>query len=309
MTPTTIILFYKYTHVDDPTSWADAARNMAQQLHLKGRLLVAHEGVNGTFEGTPDEVEVFVKWMQEQPQFADVDFKRSEGTGDAFPKLAVKVRNEIVGWRLGEDDVNPQEMTGKYITAEELHEWIHSDKEFYIVDMRNDYEHAVGFFKNSVLPPLQNSRDLPSILPQLEHLRGKTIVTVCTGGVRCEKASGFLIKKGFADVYQLYNGIVTYMEKYPNEDFLGQLYVFDGRITMGFNVADPSHVVVGKCGWCGAATENYIDCAYLHCREKRHFLCCEPCVAKEGGFCTEICRGKHERGEVPGGQEDQEMRR
>ncbi len=309
MSATTITLFYKYTSIENPDAWAAEARNVAQRLQLTGRLLVAHEGINGTFEGVPEANEEFVAWLHAQPDFADVDIKRSVGTGSAFPRLAVKVRNEIVHWGLGELDVNPREVTGKYITAEELHAWIHSDKEFYIVDMRNDYEQVVGHFRNSFLVPMNTSRDLVKLMPNLEPLRGKTIVTVCTGGVRCEKASGFLVTQGFADVYQLHNGIVTYMEKYPNEDFLGQLYVFDSRMVMGFNVQDPAHVVVGICGRCGSATERYIDCAYLHCREKRRFLCCDACLESKGGFCSEICEGKHVRGEVPGGQEDQAKRK
>jgi UPF0176 protein len=109
--------------------------------------------------------------------------------------------------------------------------------------------------------------------------------------VRCEKASGFLVKHGFTDVSQLYGGIVTYMEKYPNEDFKGLLYVFDGRITMGFNVEAPEHEVIGKCEKCGEASEQYIDCAYIHCQGHRHILCCTNCQEEDGkAYCSERCK-------------------
>jgi UPF0176 protein len=102
--------------------------------------------------------------------------------------------------------------------------------------MRNDYEYKVGRFKNSILMPVQNFRDIPKTISYIEHLKNKTVVPVCTGGVRCEKASGFLVREGFKDGYQLQGGIVTFMEKFPASDFLGTLYVFDKRITMDFDV-------------------------------------------------------------------------
>lgn len=285
-----ILLYYKYTSIENPDELAAAQRVLMEKFNLKCRIIVAKEGINGTLEGLTGDTEEYTRIMRQDPRFADIDFKRSVGTGSAFPKISVKVRPEIVSLHLGESDFSPVETTGKYLKPEELHEWIAGGKEFYIVDMRNDYEHKVGHFANSILPPLKNFRDLPAVLPELENLKNKTVLTVCTGGVRCEKASGFLVKNGFNDVYQLYGGIVTYMEKYPNEDFKGTLYVFDGRVTMGFNVDDPKHEIVGVCELCGVTTENYIDCAYIHCRGRRHILCCDACRATQGGYCSEECR-------------------
>ncbi len=285
-----ILLFYKYIKLDNPEAVAAEQRTLCERLHLKCRSIIANEGVNVTLEGKKEDTEEYIRIMQADARFKDIHFKRSEGTGNAFPKISIKVRKEIVTLGLGDDDFSPTEITGKYLQAEELHDWFKSGKEFYIVDMRNDYEFAVGRFKNSILPNLTNFRDLPKNLPVLESLKDKTVLTVCTGGVRCEKASGFLVKNGFKDVYQLFGGIVTYMEKYPNEDFHGLLYVFDGRVTMGFNVSDPSHVVVGECHLCKAKTENYIDCKYIHCRGHRHILCCQDCEAKGGGYCSPNCK-------------------
>lgn len=286
-----ILLFYKYTPIAEPEVLAFEQRQLCEQLGLTGRLIFAREGINITLEGTEDSVAHYLKKLLSDERFKDVHVKRSPGTGTAFPKLSVKVRPEIVSAHLNGDDFSPTEITGKYITAEKLHEWIHSDKEFYIVDMRNDYEHKVGHFAGSILPALKNFRDLPEVLPHLEHLKDKTVVTVCTGGVRCEKASGFLVKHGFSDVYQLFGGIVTYMETYPNEDFKGLLYVFDGRVTMGFNVDDPKHEIVGKCELCDSPTEQCIDCGYLRCRGKRHILCCSKCLVEQGkGYCSSVCQ-------------------
>lgn len=287
-----ILLFYKYVPIEDPEAVAAEQRRLCAEFGFTCRSIVAKEGINITLEGETAKTEEYIKIMQADPRFSDIHFKRSAGTGSAFPKISVKVRKEIVSLGLGDDDFSPTETTGKYLQAEELHEWIHSGREFYIVDMRNDYEFDVGRFEGSILPSLKNFRDLRENVGELASLKGKTVVTVCTGGVRCEKASGFLVKNGFADVYQLYGGIVSYMEKYPNEDFKGVLYVFDGRVTMGFNLNDPKHEIVGVCRLCGSKTENYIDCAYIHCRGHRHILCCAECEAKEGGYCSTECRTK-----------------
>ena len=285
-----IVLFYKYIDITDPQALMNSQRLLCDSLGLKGRLIVAHEGINGTFEGMEGNISKYVSELKSDPRFADVHIKLSEGTGSAFPKLSIKVRDEIVSSHLGEKDIDPRKTTGKYLQPEELHQWIESKKEFYIVDMRNDYEFEVGHFAGSILPPLKNFRDLSGIIPSISNLKDKTVVTVCTGGVRCEKASGFLVDNGFADVYQLYGGIVSYMEKYPNENFKGALYVFDGRITMGFNLSDIKHEVVAKCWHCQQPTERYLDCAYIHCKGKRHFLCCDKCLESQEGCCSSVCK-------------------
>ncbi len=283
-----ILLYYKYTNIVDPDEFCEDQLLLCKQLGLKGRIIIAPEGINGTVEGLDENTQKYINEITRDPRFADINFKRSPGTGNAFPKLSVKARSEIVSAHLGDDDVNPAQITGKYLPAEDLHDWIHNGKEFYIVDMRNDYEHAVGFFKNSILPPLGHFRDLPKILPKLEHLKNKTVVTVCTGGVRCEKASGFLVKHGFKDVYQLHNGIVSYMEKYPDEDFAGKLYVFDGRVTMAFSNPEKKHEIVGRCRKCHVPNENFVNCLLPTCHD--HFICCAKCLNKKGeAFCSWRC--------------------
>lgn len=282
-----ILLYYKYTTIADPERFATEQRMLCEDLHLNGRLIIAKEGLNGTVEGTLEETEKYAAAMLADSRFADMNFKKSVGIGNAFPRLSIKVRAEIVSLHLGEADFSPTHITGKYVSPEELYGWIHDDKkELYIVDMRNDYEHKIGFFKNSILPPLKNFRDLPALLPTLEHLKNKTVVTVCTGGVRCEKASGFLVNNGFNDVYQLHNGIVSYMEKYPEEDFAGKLYVFDNRIAMGFNSPTVAHEIVGRCAHCSAPSENYVNCKLKSCNA--HFITCEVCSVS-GVFCSDKC--------------------
>jgi UPF0176 protein len=283
-----IVLFYKYVFIENPELLKKQQVHLCQKLGLTGRIIIAQEGINATVEGTEETIALYCKELLDDPRFFDTHLKKSTGTGHSFPKLSIKVRNEIVSGHLGEKDVNPNKVTGKYITADELHEWFENKKEFYIVDMRNDYEHAVGHFRNSILPKLTNFRDLPTILPEIEHLKGKTVVTTCTGGIRCEKASGFLVANGFSDVYQLYGGMVTYMEKYPNGHFLGKLYVFDGRVTMAFNETDPDRVVVGRCDKCKKPAEEYVNCGLDECH--RHFICCQDCRSdNDKAYCDSKC--------------------
>lgn len=282
-----VLLYYKYIHIDDPVKLMQQQRLLCQKLGLKGRILIASEGLNGTLEGIKEKTEEYCKQLQKNPQFSDIQFKKSIGTGMAFPKLKVKVRDEIVATHLGKDDLDSTQVTGKYLMAEQLHEWIKSKKEFYIVDMRNDYEQKSGYFEGSLLSGFDEFRDLPQILPKLNPLKGKTIVTVCTGGVRCEKASGFLVKNGFLDVYQLYGGIVTYMEKYPNQDFKGKLYVFDNRLVMGFNTDAPEHEIIGRCLLCNSASDNYVNCTNNLCH--LHFICCTNCLDEKGNAYCKGC--------------------
>jgi UPF0176 protein len=291
-----VLLYYKYVTVPDPEKARDAQRELCQILNLKGRIIVADEGINGTVEGFKADTEKYIKAMEKIPYFKGISYKKSTGTGTAFPKLSVKYRTEVVTTKV--KDLNPQQVTGKYLSADELHRWYEQGREFYIVDMRNDYEYISGYFENFI-PSGMHNYDLPDILPRLQHLKDKTVVTVCTGGIRCEKASGFLVTNGFADVYQLKDGIVTYMEKYPNKHFKGKLYVFDGRMTVGFNTDSPEHEVVGKCFHCGVACDTYANCEYDMCHY--HYICCENCRDKETGlaFDKPECKVKYLKYQQP----------
>ncbi len=173
---------------------------------------------------------------------------------------------------------------------EELRDWYESKQDFVVVDMRNNYEFASGHFKDSIQPDISASRHLPLAMGRLEPLKEKTIVTVCTGGVRCEKMSAYLMHKGFKDVRQLDGGIHTYMEKFPGKDFQGTLYTFDQRLTMDFGGAEGAErEVIGRCRLCGAKSERYADCAEDTCH--LHFLACDACRDEQGkAFCSPECK-------------------
>lgn len=290
-----ILLFYKYVFIDNPEETKEWFLNLSKKYKLTGRSIVAREGLNFTCEGKVADTENFITDIESDSRFRNIHFKRSVGTGKAFRKLSIKVREETVSGHLGVCDVDPNQLTGIHLAPEELHEWIHSGKKFHIIDMRNIYEHQVGKFAGSICPPLENFRDLPKIIKSIAHLKNETVVTVCTGGIRCEKASGYLLSQGFTDVYQLDGGIVSYMEKYPNEDFEGKLYVFDGRVVMGFYTDDPKHTVIGICEQCKKSTETFVNCDHSWCG--KHFLLCRDCQksmkAKGLVTCVGKCRMRH----------------
>ena len=266
-----ILLYYKYVHLIDPETVCLWQKNLCEKLGLTGRIIVAAEGINGTVEGELKNTKAYTKEMNHYPAFAGINWKRSEGNGKAFPKLSVKVRDEIVTTGEKNKDFGPlASKTGKYLTAKELYNWYREEKEFYVLDMRNDYEYEVGRFKNSIWPDgLGHFRDVKNSIKTIEHLKDKTIVTVCTGGVRCETASGLLQKYGFENVYQLEHGIVTFMDKYPNTYWEGKLYVFDSRELYGKGES------IGKCRICGKTTENMVN--YFKDGKNTYGLVCEQC--------------------------------
>ncbi|MBX4210367.1 rhodanese-related sulfurtransferase [Candidatus Parcubacteria bacterium] len=286
-----VILYYKYIPLEKPEVIARAQRTLCETLGLKGRIIFAKEGINGTLCGEKEAIQNYISETQKIPEFSNIVFKKSVGHEGTFDKLKIKVRSEIVALNLTED-IDPNELTGERLKPEELKQWIKSGKDFHIVDIRNDYEYVSGHFKGSIGMPMENFRDLPKVVSKIHDLKDKPVVTVCTGGVRCEKASGFLKREGFQNVFQLDGGIVTYMEKYPAQDFAGTLYVFDNRITMDF---EKNHEVVGKCKLCQKQTENYTNCADATCHDHFLYCGCELNSSQNGiPFCSDSCRNKIE---------------
>ena len=281
-----VLLFYKYTRIEDPAALADSIRAQADALKLTGRVIVASEGINATLEGPVEQTETFASAVLRDPRFSDVQIKRSHGFGTSFPGLSVKVRNEIVGTGFSKEEADPAVRTAPRLTPDELRSWYEQQQDFVVIDMRNNYEFASGHFTGSVQPNISASRHLPLAMDSLAPLKDKKVVTVCTGGVRCEKMSAYLMSNGFTDVHQLDGGIHSYMEKYPGKDFQGTLYTFDQRLTMDFG---GTREVIGTCKLCGATTEHYVDCAEDTCHY--HFLACESCVREDGrAFCSNECR-------------------
>ena len=279
-----VLLFYKYVTIDNPEELKALYLSLCERFNLKGRTIVAHEGINSSVEGSLEDTEAFLEEFLKDDRLAGIQVKRSKGKGDSFPRLSVKVRPEIVGTRFPKE-IDPRKETGKYLKAEELHDWYEKEKDFVVVDMRNSYEFESGHFKGSIDPGMDASRELPEVIERFADAKDKTVLTVCTGGVRCEKMSAYLMHAGFKDVYQLDGGMHSYMEKYPGKNFLGTLFTFDDRLVMDFG---GEREVIGTCKRCNAKNEQYQNCANAECNML--FLICNDCMSKEGpGFCSEKC--------------------
>ena len=286
-----VLLYYKYVPIEDPETFAAEHLAACKEIGLKGRILVGAEGINGTCSGTIAQTDAYMELLRSDSRFQDIVFKIDEADGHAFKKMHVRPRKEIVNLSLDED-INPNELTGKRLSPEEWFKQMQAE-DTVIIDARNDYEYDLGHFRGAVRPDIENFRDLPQwIRDNKEQFEGKKILTYCTGGIRCEKFSGWLVREGFEDVGQLHGGIVTYGKDPVAKGQLwdGQCYVFDERIAVPVNQVE--HVVVGRDHFDGTPCERYVNCANPECNAK--ILCSEENEHLYMRSCSDECR-KHPR--------------
>lgn len=282
-----VLLFYHYTKIPDLERFREEHLSYTKQLGLLGRIYISEEGINGTVSGTNEHIEQYMHDVSSMAWFKGITFKVDESDQHVFKKMHVRIKNELVNFNL-EDDINPLELTGRYIEPSEFFKRI-DDPETIIIDARNDYEYDVGHFKGAIKPEIKTFRELPFWIREHKHLlKGKKIMTYCTGGVRCEKFSGWLKREGFDDVGQLHGGIVTYGKDdvAQGQHWEGQCYVFDNRLTVPINRVE--HIIVGKDYFTGEPCERYINCANPECNKQ--ILCTKENEAKYLGSCSDLCR-------------------
>ncbi|MET1177412.1 rhodanese-related sulfurtransferase [Peribacillus simplex] len=285
--PYRVLLYYLYVPIENHEEFAAEHLAACKALELKGRILVAAEGINGTVSGTIEQTTKYMDMMKSDSRFADIVFKIDEADGHAFKKMHVRPRNELVTLRL-EEDINPNRTTGKYLSPMEFFEQM-QDENTIVLDARNDYEFDLGHFRGAIKPEITNFRELPDwVRENREMFEGKKILTYCTGGIRCEKFSGWLVEEGFEDVGQLHGGIATYGKdpEVQGELWDGQMYVFDERIAVPINQKE--HVIVGRDIYSGEPCERYVNCANPECNKK--ILCSEENEHKHMRSCTHECR-------------------
>jgi len=287
-----VLLYYKYVRIENPEMIRMEQFEFCQQHALLGRILVAHEGINGTLSGLREQVKEYMDFMQAHPLFAGIEFKIDTHDSHTFNKLHVRVKNEIVHLGIANQEVNPQVLTGQYIEPEEFRKILRDpDEDIVILDARSRYEYEVGKFPNALTLDIENFRELPEQLEAISHLKNKKIITYCTGGIKCEKASALLLKEGFTNVLQLHGGIVRYGHEADGENFEGACYVFDHRVVVPINKVNPR--VIGKCAVCATPTEKMINCANTLCN--KHFLICTSCGHTLEGCCSETCKQSEKR--------------
>lgn len=269
-----VILFYKFVPVPDPATVMFWQRNLCERLNLKGRLIIAEQGINGTLSGDINDVKMYIRDMNKHPLFKKIQYKWSDGKGNDFPRLSVKVRPELV--TLAPDETFDVFNSTKGLKPAAWHKYIEEHPDVLILDARNDYESDIGAFKakNVIKPKIKNFRD---IKPELEKLpKDQPILTYCTGDIRCEYLSAYMTHKGFDEVYHLDGGIVKYGQEFGDEGhWEGKLFVFDDRLNIGFSEKSKD---IGACVHCNNKTSNHINCADVSCNQL--ILVCENCADK-----------------------------
>ena len=281
-----VLLYYNYTKIEDPVAFAKEHLAFCKSLGLKGRILVAEEGINGTASGTIEATQQYMDWMHNDERFKETWFKIDESEGHAFRKMFVRPRHELVALNL-EEDVDPLRLTGKYLDPKEFREAL-LDEDTIVLDARNDYEFDLGHFRGAIRPDIRNFRELPQwIRDNKEQFMDKKVVTYCTGGIRCEKFSGWLLREGVQDVSQLHGGIAMYGKdsEVQGELWDGKMYVFDDRISVEINHVDKQ--VIGKDWFDGTPCERYINCGNPSCN--RQIITSEENEAKHLGGCCYEC--------------------
>ena len=283
MKPYSILLYYCYTPIEDPEQFRYQHHLFCLDLDLRGRIIVAPEGINGTVSGLREHCDQYMQAMQADPRFAGIDFKVDEYDTHAFQKLHVRVKPEIVHSDLPHIDPNVQ--TGIHLAPEAFKQMKDQD-DVVLLDVRSNYEHHIGRFKNAVTLDIENFRDFPDKVAELESLKDKKVITYCTGGIKCEKASAFLLEKGFENVYQLHGGIIKYGIEQGGEDFEGKCYVFDNRVAVDVNKINP--VTISSCYVCGTRSDRMVNCANPECNN--HVPLCESCGWTMDGACSHACK-------------------
>lgn len=292
-----ILLYYKFTPLADPEAVKLWQKTLCAGLNLRGRIIVSRQGLNGTVGGELDDLKAYVKATKQFPAFKDITWKWSDGSREDFPRLSVKHRRELVGFKSSDREFDVDESGvvggGKHIKPKQLHELVQQyGDDVVFFDGRNEHEARIGRFKNAVVPNTNTSRDFIAELEsdKYDDIKNKKVVTYCTGGIRCEVISAMMKKRGFTDVYQIDGGIVKYGETYKDDGLWeGSLRVFDNRMTVNFS---GSAKTIGQCTHCQGKTSNYENCAHMECNDL--VLICEGCKTNPDLlFHTTDCREKH----------------
>jgi UPF0176 protein len=286
-----IVLYYTFVPVADPEAVRLWQRALCEKLNLRGRILISKHGINGTVGGDMKDVKAYVKATKEYQPFKGIQFKWSDGGRGHFPKLSVKVRDEIVTFGVADEievDESGVKDGGRHLKPAEVHKLVaERGDDVVFFDGRNAYEAAVGRFKNAVVPDTRHTRDFVRELEsgKYEALKDKPVVTYCTGGIRCEVLSSLMKKRGFKEVYQIEGGIAKYGEEYGDDGLWeGSMYVFDGRQGVKFSGKAKD---IGECTHCHANTSNYENCALKTCNNL--VLICKSCASQKE-TCSENCR-------------------
>lgn len=288
-----IILFYKYVTLEYPQQILKWQRAVCTELNLKGRIILATEGINATVAGSNESIARYKKAMTAHPLFDHIDYKESDGSIHDFPRMRIVIKEEIV--RLG---IAPAELTaaegGTHLTPTQTHELLlNKPDNLVLIDCRNAHESVIGSFVGSIKPNTKTFREFPQYInAHADELKDKDVLMFCTGGIRCERASGYVKKNTESkNVYQIEGGIHRYIEQFPDGFFRGKNYVFDGRVAVKVN-----DDILSACSLCSAPCDDYLNCFNAQCN--KHYLSCNQCTTAYNNSCSTDCKEKLEKGLV-----------
>ncbi len=275
-----VITFYKYVGIKDPGRFAEEHLKLCKNLGVKGKVLVSKEGINGGISGDDKKVEKYKEKLRSYPEFSDIKFKDTYSDDDAYRKMFVRVRKEII--RL-DTNLDGKKASGK-ISPRKLKEMLDKKEDVVLLDVRNRYETRIGRFRGAVELGIDVFNELPGRLDKIKDLKDRKIVMYCTGGVRCEKASVALINNGFKDVSQLDGGILNYAKECSDSHWEGKCFVFDRRVSIPLDSNKKVHPI-SRCDICNEFSDIYINCRNVEC--DKLFICCKNCQVKYKGYCPE----------------------
>ncbi|MFZ1280584.1 MAG: rhodanese-related sulfurtransferase, partial [Ignavibacteriaceae bacterium] len=267
-----------------PESLSKEILNWCVANEIKGKIYLANEGINGSVFGDDESTDRFKTYLKSYKIFEDIWFKETQTEEIAFNKMYVRVKPEIVNSGLTKTKI---ENTAPKLTPEQLLKFYEDKKDFVIVDTRNWYESKIGRFKNALTPHITHFREWPKVVETLSEYKDKTIVTYCTGGIRCEKASAYLREQGFKDVYQINGGILNYIQQFPDTYWEGGMFVFDDRRVFEPNTKEELKYTA-NCHFCGKPTAYHINCHNLNC--DKIIVCCHDCKVENEYCCSDECR-------------------
>lgn len=245
--PYIVCALYKFVALPNFKSLREPLLSVMNEHQVRGTLLLAHEGINGTVSGSREAIDSLISWLNLQPGLENIDVKESTSKEKPFKRTKVKLKKEIV--TMGVEDIDPRKVVGTYVEPADWNNLI-SDPEVVLVDTRNDYEFAVGTFENAINPNTESFREFPDYVKQnLDPKKHKKVAMFCTGGIRCEKSTAYMKQQGFEEVYHLKGGILKYLEEVPKEStsWQGECFVFDDRVTVDHDLKPGQYDQCNAC--------------------------------------------------------------
>lgn len=249
MSQITVAALYRFVPLDDFVQLQEPFQQQLEKLEVRGTLLLASEGINGTVAGSDAAIQSLIDFLRSDARLEALEVKYSHCDSMPFKRSRVRLKKEIV--TMGVEDIDPLDAVGTYVEPENWNALI-ADPDVVVIDTRNDYEVAIGSFKGAVNPETQSFRELPEFVrDNLDPMDHKKVAMFCTGGIRCEKSTALLKQMGFDEVYHLRGGILKYLETIPEEEsqWEGDCFVFDGRVSVGHGLKESDHVMCFGCGW------------------------------------------------------------